>query len=79
MYKGGCATTGDSSAMNMQFRIMITIMKKSNSLLIRSLCKEVRGLIAILDPILLSLGDIFVYYRCFLQMKSIFFTPPPAK
>jgi hypothetical protein len=62
MYKGGCATTGDSRAMNMQFAIMTTIMKKSNSPLIISLCKEVRGLIAILDPILLSLGDIVVYH-----------------
>lgn len=62
MYKRGGATTGDSRAMNMQFAIMITIMKKSNSLLIISFCREVRGLIAILDPILLSLGDMFEYH-----------------
>ena len=62
MYKGVYATTGDSRAMIMQFTIMTTMMKKSNSELIISLCNGVRGLIAILDPILLSLGDIFGYY-----------------
>lgn len=58
MYCAGVTSTGDSLAMKMQFTKITPMMKISNSALIITFWRVVRGLMGILAPSLLSGGGI---------------------